>query len=98
MYRITKPCRVRPKIALSKHKSAVPQRARSRRQFAELMRQTVEEIQRQGITTIRAMRDELNRRQVQTYRSTAQGWHIRTVHALMKRIAENQSFVKQAQA
>lgn len=55
-------------------------------EFAEQMRLTVEEIQRQGITTIRAMRDELNRRQVPTYRSTAQGWHIRTVHALLKRV------------
>lgn len=57
-------------------------------EFAERMRPTVQEIQGQGITTIRAMRDELNRRQVPTYRSTAQGWHIRTVHALLKRIRE----------
>lgn len=58
-------------------------------EFAEQMRPTVEEIQRQGITTIRAMRDELNRRQIPTYRSTAQGWHIRTIHALKKRLEEN---------
>jgi DNA invertase Pin-like site-specific DNA recombinase len=55
-------------------------------EFAEQMRPAVQEIQRQGKTTIRVMRDELNRRQVPTYRSTAQGWHIRTVHALLKRI------------
>ena len=55
-------------------------------EFAEQIRPTVEAIQRQGITTIRAMRDELNRRKEPTYRSNAQGWHIRTVHALLKRL------------
>ncbi|GAB3282858.1 recombinase family protein [Larkinella harenae] len=53
--------------------------------FAEELRPTIEEIRRQGITTIRAIRDELNRRQVPTLRyGTA--WHHTTVHALLKRI------------
>lgn len=54
--------------------------------FAEQMRPTVEELRRQGITTIRAICDELNRRKVSTYRKSAHGWHIRTVHALLKRL------------
>ena len=62
-------------------------------EFAEHIRPTVEEIQRQGITTIRAIRDELNRRQVPTYHSTAQGWHIRTVHALLKRVENTRNSI-----
>lgn len=55
-------------------------------QFAEQVRPTIEEIQRQGITTIRAICNELNHQQVPTYRGSAKGWHIRTVHLLLKRV------------
>lgn len=53
--------------------------------FAERMRPTIEEIQRHGITTIRGICEELNARQVPTYRNAAKGWQVRTVHALIRR-------------
>lgn len=79
---------IRRGVQLGKHGKDVQchKEREAANKFAEKMRPTVQEIQSQGITTIRAMRDELNRRQVPTYRSTAQGWHIRTVHALLKRL------------
>ncbi|WP_138995277.1 recombinase family protein [Larkinella sp. C7] len=63
-------------------------------EFAERIRPTVEEIQRQGITTIRAMCEEMNRRQVPTYRTNAQGWHIRTVHALLRRLQTHRNLLE----
>jgi len=53
--------------------------------FAEALRPVLAEMQQQGITTIRAIRDELNRRQIPTLRYGS-AWHHTTVHALLKRI------------
>lgn len=54
--------------------------------FAERMRPIIDDLQSQDITTIRAIRDELNHQQIPTYRSDAKGWHVRTVHALLGRL------------
>ncbi|WP_461085644.1 recombinase family protein [Spirosoma flavus] len=54
--------------------------------FAELMRPTINAIQQQGITTVRSIRDELNRQGVPTYRRNGQSWHVTNVHALLKRL------------
>ncbi|GAB4020637.1 recombinase family protein [Spirosoma migulaei] len=57
----------------------------SAERFAEDLRPTIEDLRQSGFTTIRAIRDELNRRQVATFwNSTA--WHNSTVHALLKRV------------
>lgn len=56
--------------------------------FAERMRPLIAEIQRQGMTTIRAMCEELNRRAIPTFRSQGESWHVPTVHRLMKRIEQ----------
>ena len=52
--------------------------------FAQTMRPIIEDIKQTGHTTIRAIRDELNRREIPTARQGA--WHFGTVYNLLKRI------------
>lgn len=54
--------------------------------FAERMRPIIETLRAQGFTTIRAIRDELNRQGIATARNNGEVWHVRTVHALLRRI------------
>ncbi|MGG7666580.1 recombinase family protein [Dyadobacter sp. BHUBP1] len=56
--------------------------------FALAMRPIIEELKGQGFTTVRAIRDELNARNVPTYRNDGQKWHIPNVYALLKRISK----------
>ena len=58
-------------------------------EFAERMRPIIKEIEQEGVTTIRAIRDELNHRAIPTYRSQGESWHLATVHRLIKRIRES---------
>lgn len=53
--------------------------------FAEQMRPTIESLKGQGFKTVVALRDELNRQQVATYRKNGK-WHACSVHAILKRI------------
>jgi DNA invertase Pin-like site-specific DNA recombinase len=53
--------------------------------FAEQMRPTIESLKGQGFKTVVALRDELNRQQVPTYRKNGK-WHACSVHAILKRI------------
>lgn len=62
------------------------QNAAAAAQFAEAMRAMIEELKAEGFTTVRAIRDELNSRNVPTYRNNGQKWHIPSVHALLKRM------------
>lgn len=55
-------------------------------QFAEVMRPVISELKAEGFTTVRAIRDELNNRNVPTYRNNGQKWHIPSVYSLLKRI------------
>lgn len=55
-------------------------------EFAERMRPLIAEIEQQGMTTIRAICEELNRREISTFRNQGERWHIPTVHRLVKRI------------
>jgi DNA invertase Pin-like site-specific DNA recombinase len=52
--------------------------------FAVRMAPVIEELQEEGVTTVQAIRDELNRRDVPTARGG--NWHLPTVHRLMKRL------------
>ncbi|MEZ5017273.1 MAG: recombinase family protein [Flavipsychrobacter sp.] len=52
--------------------------------FAEKMKPIIEQIQTNGIRTIRGITGELNRLKVTTYRNKK--WHPNTVHNLIKRI------------
>ena len=62
-----------------------PQNAAAAVAFAEKMRPTIEAIQAEGFKSVRALRDELNRRQIPTFR-TGGNWHYPTVHTLLKRL------------
>ncbi|MFD2574610.1 recombinase family protein [Spirosoma soli] len=53
--------------------------------FAEQLRPTIERLQAEGFNTVRALRDELNRQEVPTYRSGSK-WHIPNVYAILKRL------------
>lgn len=55
-------------------------------QFAEHMRPIIAEIKEKGVTTIRAICEELNGREIPTFRNNGESWHIATVHRLVKRI------------
>lgn len=81
---------IRRGVKLGKHGKEVlsQQNSEAADEFAERMRPIVEQIEQQGMTTIRAIRDELNQQEIPTFRSNGESWHIRTVHALMKRIRE----------
>lgn len=54
-------------------------------QFANDMRPIIEEIRSAGIKTIRAIKDELNRREIKSYRGN-KGWCQTSVFNLLKRI------------
>ena len=57
--------------------------------FASDMMPIVEGIRSAGITTVRGIAAELNRRQIPTYRNNGQKWHSSHVHQLVKRIDNN---------
>ncbi|HEY1054300.1 MAG TPA: recombinase family protein [Emticicia sp.] len=58
--------------------------------FADAMRPLIQNLQRQGINSMRSIAQELNRLHIPTYRNSK--WHPTTVHLLIRRILniENQ--------
>ncbi len=82
---------IRRGVELGKHGKEVlsQQNSEAANEFAERMRPIIKEIEQEGMTTIRAIRDELNHRAIPTYRSQGEIWHIATVHRLVKRIRES---------
>lgn len=54
--------------------------------FAADMAPMIERMQQKGLCTVRAIRDELNRLHVPTFRQQSHKWHIATVHQLLQRI------------
>ena len=54
-------------------------------QFADQMGGVIQELKTEGFTTIRAIRDELNRRNLPTFRSDGKKWHFSTVYNLLHR-------------
>ncbi len=53
--------------------------------YAASLGTLIQELKAEGITTVRAISDELNRRNVKTSQNTGK-WHISSVHRLLKRI------------
>lgn len=51
-------------------------------QFAQSLRPFIEQITQEGHSTVREIRDELNRLQIPTFRNTGQKWHNQTVHKI----------------
>lgn len=68
------------KNVLSKENQATADR------FAEGMKPTIAGLKKEGFKTIRAIRDELNRRKVPTYRNNGQEWHFSSVYNLLQRM------------
>lgn len=56
--------------------------------FAERMRPIIADIEQEGMSTIRAICEELNRREIPTFRNQGESWHKTTVQRLIKRIQE----------
>lgn len=54
-------------------------------EFAQAIRPTIDRLRSEGFTTIRALRDELNRQQIPTPRGTG-SWHHCSVHNLLNRL------------
>lgn len=55
-------------------------------QFAATMRPIINDLKALGFETVRAIRDELNSRNIPTYRNNGQKWHIPNVYALLNRL------------
>ena len=54
--------------------------------FAQQMIIPIEWMKRSSITTVRAIKDELNKARIATFQGDGRRWHIASVHALLKRI------------
>ncbi len=59
------------------------ERKREASEFAQGLAGTLHDIRAKGITTVRGIRDELNRRQIPS--ASGKVWHIPTVHKLLER-------------
>ena len=53
------------------------------RRFAVQMGPTIVKLQKDGFKSVRAIRDELNRLSIPTYRNDGSKWHVSTVHKLI---------------
>ena len=75
-------------VQLGKHGRDIESKrnAKAAVEFAESMKPLIESLRAEGFGTVRAIRDELNRRQVPTYRGQGQQWHLQSVHSLLKRL------------
>ncbi|WP_373331497.1 recombinase family protein [Salmonirosea aquatica] len=75
-------------VQLGRHGKEIESKknAQAAAEFAVHMKPLIEALRDEGCTTVRAIRDELNRRQVPTYRNNGQQWHLQSVHSLLKRI------------
>lgn len=88
---------IRRGVQLGKHGKGVlsQQNSEAADEFAERMRPIIADIQRQGTTTIRAICEELNRREIPTFRSRGECWHVTTVQRLVKRIRKAPTLPRQ---
>lgn len=57
-------------------------------QFAQSLQPMLEEMKHHGITTVRAIAQELNDRNIPTYRKNGK-WHVSTVHQVLKRLEQH---------
>jgi DNA invertase Pin-like site-specific DNA recombinase len=54
--------------------------------FALGMQPTINRLRNEGIRSIRAITDELNRLQIPTYRDDGSKWHLSTVHKIVNQV------------
>lgn len=57
--------------------------------FAQKMKPLIDELKERGLDTVRAIRDELNRLKVPSYKKHQ--WHINSVHRLLKRMSDQEN-------
>lgn len=69
------------KNVLSKENKAAADR------FAKSMKPIISDIRKEGFKSVRAIRDELNKREVPTFRNNGEKWHYSNVYNLIRRIA-----------
>src|SRR5205814_4086668 len=75
-------------VRLGAHGSILAaERKREAYEFAESLKTILTEIRANGITTVRDIRDELNRRAIPS--ASGRTWHIPTVHRLLARVTPN---------
>lgn len=60
------------------------QNRRKADQFAKKLRPVIHQLEKTGVTTLRGIADELNRREIPTYHGAR--WHKTTVHNLLRRM------------
>ncbi len=61
------------------------------RGFALEMQPTIACLKEEGVKTIRAITDELNRLQIPTYRDDGSKWHVSTVHKIVNLIISKEN-------
>ena len=61
--------------------------------FALSLKPLIKELQTKGFTTVRSITQELNQRQVPTYRNDGQKWHLPSVYRLLKRFLVDETTV-----
>ena len=73
-------------VVLGKHGKSIlsKQNKQSADEFAETMQPIIQQLKKEGYTTFRAIRNELNNRSIPTYRKGCQ-WHLDTVHQIISR-------------
>lgn len=57
--------------------------------FAQKMKPIIDELKSKGLTTVRGITEELNKRKIPTYKKHK--WHISSVHRLLKRMNDNEN-------
>lgn len=77
-------------VQLGKHGRDVESKknAKAADQFAQAMRPIIDELKAEGFVSVRAICDELNKRQIKTFRKSGQQWHITSVQRLRRRLSE----------
>lgn len=66
------------------------QNKRAAKNFALSMRPIIHALRREGVITIRDLRNALNRRKIPTYHGGTAQWHINTVHRLLKNMKDEE--------
>lgn len=77
-------------VVLGKHGAMVlaQKNKHNAKVFALSLKPLVQKLQGKGHTTVRALKDSLNRRKIPTYKGGTAHWHINTVHRLLKQLEQ----------
>jgi DNA invertase Pin-like site-specific DNA recombinase len=75
-------------VKLGKHGADIlsKENKNNAKQFAKKMKPVILKLEEEGHTTIRSITEELNKRNIPTFRNNGQKWHLLTVQKLKTRI------------